>query len=752
MPPPSSASLFELRLLAGVGGFASHWLHLCIGLFIKDSSLGSATIVPFFVLMNLCRGVAVVSAERPARLAALHALAAGACFVSAVFLDRGSRAALVFPAAAVGLLDPLTCCGVRIRGHARSGDDAWRDAADQSVWTAFNAGLVASFSGGVLYEALGMRVLCAALGGVAAGLAAVHAREARRPGRVRRSLSVHLFHGGSSRVNVCVDSKYSTRLQCERNRTVWTRLLRCALRIRREQSIRPKISRIDFDLTEIESSEVWWGGPNQWLESTQVNVSAMMCPGVTSGAMLGVKSVVLISMCATFVTTLDWQLAANYYDKELRQPPSTLFAVLVVTTLLIVNGECAQLATLTPFLGHGASHGPESLLWAFGLAVAALCGFVASAGRPAARVVQMVLHGIVEFYVDFALRCAHRMLDATCEAARLRYEDYAVVRQIGHVVARLYASLVGPTLYFRVGPEAPFLFNVVVVAAAMAYAGAVFIDNLGATIRDVSFKLNPALEKEPRPSLVKANSIISVLGSHAMLASGDPGGPPPLAIYAGLFRRRAGRLRPSTTPTRSFEVRGQRVELDDIDELRAAFDAADADRSGALDRGEALAMLTARGVSPGDAAAIFENADLDGDDLVDFGEFLKLVAASRAAPTEAVVVELDDATSFSLSGEDVDALREKFDAADADGSGALDIGEIAALAGLAPDAAAAVLGLADGDGSGHVEFPEFLRLVGICRAESEKGLLARASSSVDAGDALGVMRACAREARGRPAA
>ena len=682
MPPPTSASLFELRLLAGVGGFASHWLHLCIGLFIKDSSLRSATIVPFFVLMNLCRGVAVVSAERPARLAALHALAAGACFVSAVFLDRGSRAALVFPAAAVGLLDPLTYCGVRIRGHARSGDDAWRDAADQSVWTAFNAGLVASFSGGVLYDALGMRFLCAALGGVAAGLAAVHAREARRPARVRRSLSVHLFHGGASRVNV----------------------------------------------------------------------SAMMCPGVASGALLGVKSVIFVSMCATFVTTLDWQLAANYYDKELQQPPSTLFAVLVVTTLLIVNGERAQLATLIPFLGHGASHGPESLLWALGLAVAAFCGFVASAGRPAARVVQMVLHGIVEVYVDFALRCAHRMLDATCEAARLRYEDYAVVRQIGHVVARLYASLVGPTLYFRVGPEAPFLFNVVVVAAAMAYAGAVFIDNLGATIREVSFKLNPALEKEPRPSLVKANSIISVLGSHAMLASGDPGGPPPLAIYAGLFRRRAGRLRPSTTPTRSFVVRGQRVELDDIDELRAAFDAADADRSGALDRGEALAMLTARGVSPGDATAIFEDADLDGDDLVDFGEFLELVAASRAAPTEAVVVELDDATSFSLSGADVDALRERFDAADADGSGALDVGEIAALAGLAPDAAAAVLGLADGDGSGKVEFPEFLRLVGICRAESEKGLLARASSPFDAGDALGVMRACAREARGRPPA
>ena len=59
----------------------------------------------------------------------------------------------------------------------------------------------------------------------------------------------------------CVDSKASTRLQCARTRTVWTQLFGRASRTRREQSIRPKISRIDFDLTELESSEVWWGPP-----------------------------------------------------------------------------------------------------------------------------------------------------------------------------------------------------------------------------------------------------------------------------------------------------------------------------------------------------------------------------------------------------------------------------------------------------------------------------------------------------------
>ena len=45
--------------------------------------------------------------------------------------------------------------------------------------------------------------------------------------------------------------------------TVWTRLFGRTSRTRREQSIRPKISRIDFDLTELESSEVSWGPSEQ---------------------------------------------------------------------------------------------------------------------------------------------------------------------------------------------------------------------------------------------------------------------------------------------------------------------------------------------------------------------------------------------------------------------------------------------------------------------------------------------------------
>ena len=61
----------------------------------------------------------------------------------------------------------------------------------------------------------------------------------------------------------CVETTSSTRLQCARNRADCTRLFS---RTRREKSTRPKISRIDFDLTERESSEVWLGEPGSLFE------------------------------------------------------------------------------------------------------------------------------------------------------------------------------------------------------------------------------------------------------------------------------------------------------------------------------------------------------------------------------------------------------------------------------------------------------------------------------------------------------
>ena len=60
-----------------------------------------------------------------------------------------------------------------------------------------------------------------------------------------------------------VEIKSSTRLQCARTRHMRRTLFGRASRTRRERSIRPMIrpiiSRIDFDVTELESSEVWLG-------------------------------------------------------------------------------------------------------------------------------------------------------------------------------------------------------------------------------------------------------------------------------------------------------------------------------------------------------------------------------------------------------------------------------------------------------------------------------------------------------------
>ena len=63
----------------------------------------------------------------------------------------------------------------------------------------------------------------------------------------------------NAQVNDWAEIKSSTRLQCDRMRTFRREAFCRASRTPREQSIRPKISRIDFDLTEIESSEVWLG-------------------------------------------------------------------------------------------------------------------------------------------------------------------------------------------------------------------------------------------------------------------------------------------------------------------------------------------------------------------------------------------------------------------------------------------------------------------------------------------------------------
>ena len=70
-----------------------------------------------------------------------------------------------------------------------------------------------------------------------------------------------LWSDPEPRVTGCVEIKSSTRLQCARMRPFRRKAFCCASRTRREQSIRPKISRIDVDLTELENFKVWSGRP-----------------------------------------------------------------------------------------------------------------------------------------------------------------------------------------------------------------------------------------------------------------------------------------------------------------------------------------------------------------------------------------------------------------------------------------------------------------------------------------------------------
>ena len=85
----------------------------------------------------------------------------------------------------------------------------------------------------------------------------------RRRSTLKGSAQASHFDTARSGVQsgACADIKSSTRLQCERMRSFRRRLFCRASRTRCEPSIRPKISRIDFGVTELESSEVWRGTP-----------------------------------------------------------------------------------------------------------------------------------------------------------------------------------------------------------------------------------------------------------------------------------------------------------------------------------------------------------------------------------------------------------------------------------------------------------------------------------------------------------
>jgi hypothetical protein len=68
----------------------------------------------------------------------------------------------------------------------------------------------------------------------------------------------------------------------------------CASRNRREPSIRPKISRIDFDVAELESSEVWWGPPEPAVEFHAARRRAARTVSKSASAIVGRASSTIV--------------------------------------------------------------------------------------------------------------------------------------------------------------------------------------------------------------------------------------------------------------------------------------------------------------------------------------------------------------------------------------------------------------------------------------------------------------------------
>jgi len=158
------------------------------------------------------------------------------------------------------------------------------------------------------------------------------------------------------------------------------------------------------------------------------------------------RVVVLTAMALNFVTSSGWQLAALYYETQLKFPPWVATLVMGLSTGLI-----AFSSKLTPLML--GTFGPESLLSAIALVALLYLAFVHVTCVP---ILAAICHAGAEYFVDVGLRASQRLLDVCSAAAGQRLETYLVISRVASILASLVAALVAPNLYFYASAAAPF--------------------------------------------------------------------------------------------------------------------------------------------------------------------------------------------------------------------------------------------------------------------------------------------------------
>jgi Ca2+-binding EF-hand superfamily protein len=158
--------------------------------------------------------------------------------------------------------------------------------------------------------------------------------------------------------------------------------------------------------------------------------------------------------------------------------------------------------------------------------------------------------------------------------------------------------------------------------------------------------------------------------------------------------------------------------LGEVDTMRSAFFAIDADQSGEIDPSElagAMATMSADRVTTDMAAGLMAEVDFDNSGTLSYDEFVFLMTKWNARGGDRQLHEAFAMVKARVAK--VEALRAQFDRVDVDASGEIDAGELSlAMVGagqkdVGEAEAAELIDLVDKDGTGTLDFEEFVSMM-----------------------------------------
>lgn len=224
---------------------------------------------------------------------------------------------------------------------------------------------------------------------------------------------------------------------------------------------------------------------------------------------------------------------------------------------------------------------------------------------------------------------------------------------------------------------------------------------------------SPRRKRQVKKSATKGSANRRRSASEEPEASEGTSSAPPAASPALLKRFWSVKPRPSPKKDASDPTT---LSKEEIDALYCRFRKLDADGSGSLSPDEVRAALAATNLDDDAISRMIADADADGDGEIDREEFMTMMSRSAddgKAPSSVWSV-LRTLPSHKLTGIERERLTARFNAADVDQSGSLDVDEVIAClrsTKLKEWEIRKLVQDGDTDGDGEIDLEEFVAMM-----------------------------------------